>query len=138
MRTKGWIAALAMLTMLIGLPAVHADGPQTGTLEGRALDAEGTPLPGVTINLAGPQGQSSTVSGDDGDFRFGLLVAGEYTLGATLEGLGSTEVVGPARRRTAPAARSLARRRDRRDHHRHLGGAVDQQVRDQRVDRARG
>ena len=106
MRTKGWIAALAMLTMLIGVPAVHADGPQTGTLEGRVLDAEGKPLPGVTVNLAGPQGQSSTVTGDDGDFRFGLLVAGEYTVGATLEGLGSTEVDGPARRRTAPAART--------------------------------
>src|SRR5688572_11618109 len=93
MRTKGWIAVLAIVTMLTGVAAVRADGPQTGTLEGRVLDAEGNPLPGVTINLAGPQGQTSTVTGEDGVFRFGLLVGGEYTVGATLEGLGSTEIL---------------------------------------------
>ncbi len=137
MRTNGWIAALAILTTLIGLPAVHADGPQTGTIEGRVLDAEGSPLPGVTINLAGPQGQSSTVTGDDGDFRFGLLVAGEYTVGASLEGLGSTEVVVPLGAGQRQQLDLSLGGRDRRDHHRHLGGAADQQVRDQRVDRAR-
>ena len=106
MRTKGWIAALAMLTMLIGVAAVHADGPQTGTLEGRALDAEGKPLPGVTVNLAGPQGQTSTVTGDDGELPVraaggGRVHGGRHARRARLDRGG-----GPARRRTAPAART--------------------------------
>jgi hypothetical protein len=86
------IAWIAVLSFCCAVGSIHADGPQTGTLEGRVLDAQGAPLPGVTVNLTGPQGGTSTVTGDDGAFRFGLLVGGDYTVGATLEGLGSTEV----------------------------------------------
>jgi hypothetical protein len=85
-----WIAVVLLSSG--GAAALRADGPQTGTLEGRVIDVQGAALPGVTINLSGPQGQSSTVSGDDGSFRFGLLVGGDYSVGATLEGMGSTEV----------------------------------------------
>jgi hypothetical protein len=76
-------------------PVVLADGSQTGTLEGRVLDAQGSPLPGVTISLTGPQGQASTVTDDGGRFRFGLLIDGDYTVAASLEGLGSTELKVP-------------------------------------------
>ncbi len=85
-----WIAVVVLLGG--GAVALHADGPQTATLEGRVLDAQGAPLPGVNVNLTGPQGGASTITGDDGAFRFGLLIGGDYTIGATLEGLGSTEI----------------------------------------------
>jgi hypothetical protein len=90
-----WIHCIAVVILLGAGVALHADGPQTGTIEGRALDAQGEPLPGVTVNLTGPQGGASTVTDDEGAFRFGLLVAGDYTVGGALEGLGSTEVAVP-------------------------------------------
>jgi hypothetical protein len=96
MNTARWMTWIAVVVLLsAGTAALYADGAQTGTIEGRVLDAEGSPLPGVTINLSGPQGQTSTVTDEDGAFRFGLLVAGDYTVGATLEGLGSKEVAVP-------------------------------------------
>src|SRR5262245_55044178 len=96
MSMSRWVIAISILYLIgVGAPPVLADGAQTGTLEGRALDAEGSPLPGVTINLTGPQGQSSTVTDAGGRFRFGLLIDGDYTVAATLEGLGSTELSVP-------------------------------------------
>ena len=43
-------AGLAAVALLIAAP-VLADSPQTGTLEGQAVDAAGGPLPGVTVTL---------------------------------------------------------------------------------------
>src|SRR5688572_10561216 len=75
---------------LIALPA-WADGPQTATIDGKVTDAQGQALPGVTVNLSGPQTTRSTVTDEEGRYRFALLQAGAYTVGATLEGLGSVE-----------------------------------------------
>src|SRR5687768_53680 len=83
------LALLALL--LLPMPAA-ADGPQTGTIDGQVVDAQGQALPGVTVNLAGPQGEKTTVTDDEGRYRFALLQAGRYTVGASLEGLGSTEL----------------------------------------------
>src|SRR5262245_52735752 len=91
----GWKRSLAPLTLMLALllaalPA-WADGPQTGTIEGTVTDAQGQALPGVTVNLAGPQVTRDTVTDEQGHYRFALLQAGRYTIGATLEGMGSTE-----------------------------------------------
>jgi hypothetical protein len=87
--TGAWIA-LAVGVLLVS-PAL-GDGPQTGTVDGRVSDAEGHALPGVTITLAGPQGEQQATTKDDGEFRFVLVPPGDYTVGATLEGLGSQEL----------------------------------------------
>ncbi len=68
------------------------DGPQTGTIEGTAIDAAGSPLPGVTVTLASERGEQSAVTGADGKFRFGILPPGAYTLRAALEGMQNAEV----------------------------------------------
>ena len=83
---------LATLTVLLSALPGLADGPQTGTLDGRVLDAQSQPLPGVTVTLSGSRGEKTLVTGDDGVFRFGLLEAGEYTVKAALEGLGQSEI----------------------------------------------
>jgi hypothetical protein len=88
-RTRGILTVL-FAVLLIALPA-GADGPQTGTIDGKVVDAQGQPLPGVTVNLSGPQVSRTTVTDDEGSYRFALLQTGRYTIGATLEGLGSTE-----------------------------------------------
>jgi hypothetical protein len=80
-----------VLALVLGAPMAWADGPQTGTIDGQVTDPQGQPLPGVTVNLSGPQVTRSTVTDDEGRYRFALLQAGRYTIGATLEGLGSTE-----------------------------------------------
>ncbi len=90
MRALAITACLLALVMTVA-PA-RSDGPQTGTLEGMVKDAQDQPLPGVTVTLAGPQGQKSTVTDEEGRYRFALLQAGRYTVGASLEGMGSTEL----------------------------------------------
>ena len=89
-KRKTWVLTV-LLAFALGTPMAWADGPQTGTIDGQVTDAQGQPLPGVTVNLSGPQVNRSTVTDDEGRYRFALLQAGRYSIGATLEGMGSTE-----------------------------------------------
>src|SRR5688500_11225731 len=84
------LARLAAVAILIAAPAL-ADSPQTGTLEGQAVDANGGPLPGVTVTVTSERGTQNAVTGDDGTFRFGLLQPGTYTVGGSLEGFRGAE-----------------------------------------------
>ena len=83
---------LVSVAFLLGPGVAHGDGPQTGTIDGVVSDAQGQPLPGVTVSLAGPQVTRSAVTDEEGRYRFALLQAGRYTVGATLEGMGSAEL----------------------------------------------
>ena len=74
-----------MAMALVVLPA-WADGPETGIVEGKVTDAQDDALPGVLITLTGDRGSKNAVSGEDGGFRFALLVPGSYLLQAVLDG----------------------------------------------------
>ncbi len=81
---------------------LSADGPSTATIDGRVLDAQGQALPGATVTLVGPQRTTSTMSDAAGRYRFALLQAGEFTVTAELEGLGTAELattLAPGQRR---------------------------------------
>ena len=80
------------LIALICATALLADGPQTGTIDGRVLDAQGAALPGVTVTITGPQNTRTVITDADGVYRFALLLAGRYTVNAELEGLGTAEL----------------------------------------------
>lgn len=86
---SGWCIALFVL---VCAGALLADGPQTGTIDGRVLDAQGAPLPGVTVTLTGPQNTRTVITDADGVYRFALLLAGRYVVNAELEGLGTAEL----------------------------------------------
>ncbi len=91
------IAILRSCTWLFAMIAcanlpLWADGPQTGTIDGRVLDAQGQGLQGATVTLEGPQRTTTTMSDAEGRYRFALLQAGEFTVSAVLEGLGSAEL----------------------------------------------
>jgi hypothetical protein len=86
------LRTLSIAVLLLVASAVWADGPQTGTIDGRVSDAGGAPLPGVTVTLSGATGSRTVQTDEEGVFRFGLLPAGDYAVGANLEGLGSAEV----------------------------------------------
>ena len=83
------IKRLFMAALLVLLPVcVFADAPETATIGGQVVDPGGAPLPGVTITLSGDRGDKFGLTDDDGNYRFVGVVPGDYTLSATLEGLG--------------------------------------------------
>ena len=98
-----WSTVLCLL-LLVAPVAVLAQ--TTGTIEGAVTDQSGAPLPGVTVELAGPhlQGARSAVTTADGRYRFLSLIPGDYTVTATLAGFGRC-------RRTRPSGSMRRHRR---------------------------
>jgi len=60
----------------------------TGTITGRAVDAQGLALPGVTVNASSPnlQGTRTTVTADQGDYIFTLMPPGTYIVSFEFSG----------------------------------------------------
>jgi TonB dependent receptor/Carboxypeptidase regulatory-like domain len=83
---------LVVLLLVVSLtgPAL-ADSPQTGTIDGKVVDASGSALPGVTVTLGSDRGERSAITDEEGKFLFGILPPGAYTLRATLEGFEPAE-----------------------------------------------
>ena len=79
--------------LLLGLVAggALADGPETGVVSGKVTDSSGAALPGVGVTITGDRGEKFTQTGDDGSYRFALLVPGNYVVKAALEGMGEAE-----------------------------------------------
>jgi hypothetical protein len=87
---------IVLAAILVLFPCwLAADGSQTGTIDGRVLDAEGQPLPGALVRLTSALGEKTATTDPDGSFRFGLLGPADYVLSASLEGLVSTEISAP-------------------------------------------
>ncbi len=83
---RGLMLALVLLLSFSVLQAQITR--QTGTVRGVIKDADGTPLPGVSITLTGPSmmGKATDVSREDGTFRLPAVPPGNYTLTAELQG----------------------------------------------------
>ena len=74
-----------LVAALFAWPAMAQE--QRGVLEGVVRDASGAVLPGVTIEARAESGAVlTTVSDDQGHYRFPSLLPGNYTLTATLTG----------------------------------------------------
>ena len=92
MRRAGCLTMLAMLALLLPLSAAHAQGTRTGDhVAGKVVDAKsGRPLAHAQVSLEDLQlnhTAGSTLSGNDGSFRFNeALAPGKYRLEATAEG----------------------------------------------------
>jgi hypothetical protein len=82
--------AFVLVTALV--PAVARAQTQTGTVEGKISDPQGAVLPGVTVTLTGARGVQTTVSDENGDFRFVGLQPDTYRLKAELTGFLSQQV----------------------------------------------
>ena len=83
-----WMCVLLLAAMA---GSAVADGPETGLVSGVVTDASGTPLPGVSVIITGDRGEKATVTGEDGSYRFALLVPGSYVIKAELEGMGTAD-----------------------------------------------
>ncbi|MFB9308353.1 hypothetical protein BJY17_002179 [Agromyces hippuratus] len=66
---------------------------KTGSIEGAVAADDGTPFPGATITITGPDGSTPISSGPDGTYAADALPPGEYTMTLTVPA-GYT-VVGP-------------------------------------------
>ncbi len=77
--------AFGFLVLLLTSTAL-ADGPETGLVAGKVVNADGEALPGVQITLEGGRGQQVTVTNEAGTYRFSLVPPGAYTVKAALEG----------------------------------------------------
>jgi outer membrane receptor protein involved in Fe transport len=79
---------ISALMLLLAVP-MFAQSNTAGTLVGTVKDASGGALPGVTVELSGPQmqGTKSTVTDGSGGFRFVNVPPGEgYKVTSTLSG----------------------------------------------------
>lgn len=86
--------ALALVTTL----TVPAWGQQqTGSISGRAEDASGASLPGVSVTIASENligGARNAVTDGQGAYRFTLLPGGRYTVKFELSGFGTLNIEG--------------------------------------------
>jgi hypothetical protein len=87
---KTYVTVFILLLLLI--PSLSfSQSRETGAITGKAVDEQGTSLPGVGLTLSGEKlmGTRSAVSDTNGDFRFPALPPGTYSLKAELQGFGT-------------------------------------------------
>jgi hypothetical protein len=79
-----------MVAVLILLP--NSAYAQNGSISGQARDGSGAALPGVTVEVSGPQliGTRSTVTDGNGRYQITALPAGTYKVTFTLQGFATT------------------------------------------------
>ncbi|MEX0879087.1 MAG: carboxypeptidase regulatory-like domain-containing protein [Thermoanaerobaculia bacterium] len=85
--------SLALSVCLLLLAPVAVFAQTTGTVDGTVTDQSGAPLPGVTVELTGPnlQGMRTAVTSADGRYRFPSVPPGPYKVTATLSGFGRVQ-----------------------------------------------
>lgn len=115
-RTASWLAALVALAAVVGCggggggassqpatndngnaPTITSDGVvgrDTGAIEGRVVDDNGSPVAGVAVSVGTAQSRAtssfSTVTDADGWYRFGNLPPGTYSLTLARAGFWTT------------------------------------------------
>jgi hypothetical protein len=84
------VLALAVVLMTGISPA---QSRESGVIQGKITDSEGTELPGVTVVATSPSlmGTRSAVTDQEGRYRFAVLPGGTYTIDASLEGFTPTK-----------------------------------------------
>jgi len=81
---------LAAIILLVA-PLAFSQSRETGALQGKVTDEQGSPLPGVNITASSPNlmGVRTAVTDADGEFRFIALPPGVYEVKAELQGFGT-------------------------------------------------
>ena len=78
-------ASLLTLALLVGMPALAAAQAFTGRVDVTVADSTGAVLPGVTVELTGPQNRTA-VTDAAGEAHFLNLAPGTYAVAAKLQG----------------------------------------------------
>ena len=85
---------LFLVLNLVWLSGLSFAQRVTGKIVGKVTEEEGTPLPGVTVEISSPSlmgGVHSQVTSGDGDYRFINLPPGTYKLVFSLDGFQKVE-----------------------------------------------
>jgi hypothetical protein len=83
---RAWLLFSIALAVVLCLAGTGLAQTQTGIVQGRVVDQQGGVLPGVNVDLIGPQGARSAVTDTDGTFRFVGVAPGTYSLKTNLPG----------------------------------------------------
>src|SRR5947199_502756 len=79
------------VAFVLGIASAGFAQETTGALRGRIVDAQGLPVPGVTVTITGPQGGQTAVADSEGRFNFPFLTPGTYGVRAELPGFKAAE-----------------------------------------------
>ncbi len=84
----GRMCAVVALLILIGFAPAGAQTGSTGGINGKVVDNTGGALPGVNITISSPalMGTRTTVTNEEGAYRFPAVPPGEYTIVYELAG----------------------------------------------------
>jgi hypothetical protein len=88
MRQRIVVLALGVALLSVGSLAAQET---TGQIEGRIVDAQALPVPGVTVTATGPQGEKIAITDTEGRFTVPFLTPGVYQLRAELQGFKAIE-----------------------------------------------
>ncbi len=93
-RSSIFRAAVVAASVIALFPFSAAAQYQTGNIYGSAKSKDGTSLPGVTVTVTGIGAPQTTVTDDQGQFRFLNLSPGTYALKGELAGMGTASRTG--------------------------------------------
>lgn len=88
MKKYSYFLAIAFMLLFFSGQAFAQSG-STGAIEGKVLDDEGSPLPGVEVKLSSPDligGTQVKLTTASGKFRFAAISRGTYVIEASLPG----------------------------------------------------
>ena len=85
--------SLTLLACMLCATVAAAQGVQTGTLQGTAVDSQGGVLPGVVVTASSPalQGVRTATTDENGVYLLRALPAGTYAVKFELQGFGTVE-----------------------------------------------
>lgn len=90
MRMRAWTVWLAVFTVsFLVATGLHAQTTDRSGIEGKVVDQSGGVLPGATVSISSPAmlgGARTTVTDEEGRYRFSALPAGVYQVSFELEG----------------------------------------------------
>src|SRR5215469_3244923 len=77
--------SLSVFIIAVILATPLAAQETTGAIAGRIVDAQGLPVPGVTVTATDAQGSKGAITDSDGRFTVPFLVPGDYSVHAELQ-----------------------------------------------------
>jgi len=94
MPRKEWSWGLLVLALAVALavPAYAQESTVKGSLAGTIYDATGAVVPGAKVTITGATGSKSQDSDEAGNFSFGLLVPGTYSVKVEKQGFKTSDI----------------------------------------------
>ncbi|HSU24821.1 MAG TPA: carboxypeptidase-like regulatory domain-containing protein, partial [Pyrinomonadaceae bacterium] len=82
------LAAMALMSLFIGLGSVFAQSTVTGGINGTVTDPQGSVVPNasITVTNVGTNNSVTVTSNSDGGYRVANLQPGTYRVAATVSG----------------------------------------------------